>query len=83
MNFSLEKRKEIVKEFKVKAIVEKLKSEAIAKEIQYNKSNYTDEELEILNNLLHEANETYIKYQETYVKGDILLGIDELKQRYE
>lgn len=83
MNFSLEKRKEIVKEFKVKAIVEKLKSEAIAKEIQDNKSNYTDEELEILNNLLHEANETYIKYQETYVKGNVLLGIDELKQRYE
>lgn len=82
MDFSLEKRKELIKEFKVKAIVEKLKAEAIEKEIQDNKSNYTDEELEIFGKLLQEANRDYDKYQETYVKGSLVFGVEELKQRY-
>lgn len=82
MDFSLEKRKELTKEFKIRAIVEKLKIEAIEKEIQDNKSNYTDKELEIFNDLLQEANKDYNKCQETYSKGSILFGIEELTQRY-
>lgn len=83
MDFSLEKRKELIKEFKIKAIVEKLKAEAIEKEMKDNKGGYTDEELEIFNKLLQEANKDYDKYHETYVKGNLIFGIEELKQRYE
>lgn len=80
MYFSLEQKKELTREFKIMAIVEKLKAEAIAKEMQDNKDNYTDKELEILNNLLHKANEEHIKCQETYIKGSVLFGAEELSQ---
>lgn len=82
MDFSLEKKLELTKEFKIRAIVEKLKVDAIIREIQDNKSNYTDKELETFNKLLQEANKTYEKYQETYSKGNIIFGIEDLAKKY-
>ena len=62
------------------AIADKLKAEAIEKEIKDNGSKYTDEELEIFNKLLRESNESYLEKQETYCKGSLLFGLEDLRR---
>lgn len=78
--FSLEQKKEFVLSAKFRAQFEKVREEAIRKEIQENKDNYSSMELEVLNKLLEESIETYNKENETYIKGSVLVGAEELKE---
>lgn len=81
--FSMEQKKEFVLKSKIRAIIENLKIEAIKKEIEENKNNYSVKELEIFDNLLQESIENYNKDFETYTKGSIIFVIEELKQKHE
>lgn len=80
--FTIEQKKEFVLSAKFRAKFEKMRAELIEKEITDNKDNYSDEELKVLNDLLKRSIEDYEKDHDTYVRGQLFFGLDEIKERF-
>lgn len=76
--FTLDQKKEFVLEAKFRAQFEKIRTEAIRKEIQDNRENYSDKELEVLNRLLQRSIEDYEKAHSTYINGTVHVGAEDL-----
>ena len=80
--FTIEEKKEFILSAKFRAKFEKIRAELIEKEIEDNKNNYSNEELKVLRKLLKDSIDSFNKDNETYIKGSVLFGLDEIKQRY-
>ena len=78
MFISMDDKKEFVISSKFKAQFEKLRTEAIRKDIEENKDKYTDIELKVLNKLLEESISNYEKNNESYMKGSLIFGAEDL-----